>query len=139
MRFPQQTRLTDRSAGVTGNCTQAAIAGFFDLPLESVPDFNLLYGGEPGVFWREVEAFFRARGFQLYFGSATFQHGGMYLAGGPTERTSEHGGTHMVVMQAGELLHDPHPSGLGLTSIDMTYHALPLDPAAFKSRTGAAS
>lgn len=133
-RWHTQTQLHEPEKGITGNCTQAAIASFFGLPLEQVPDFNTIHQHDEhaGPFWAAVEAFFAEQGYQLVHSPEMVQHGGMYFAGGPTERTTVHGGTHIVVMQAGRMIHDPHPSRAGLTDITWTYHAVPLDPATMR-------
>lgn len=126
-RWITQTNLHDPSNGVVGNCTQAAIASYLGLPLDQVPDFNDIHKDEPhaGQFWRHIDHFFAAHGYELMLKPKTFRPRGTFLASGPSER----GFKHMVVMRDDRLLHDPHPSRAGLASIDHIWVAVPLDPA----------
>jgi SPP1 gp7 family putative phage head morphogenesis protein len=99
-----QTRI--EALGATrGNCAQAAVASFLNLPLEEVPDFM-----EHPHFDRSVRAFFRAHGFDLIDKPLGFMPRGYYFERG----TSYFGHEHIVLMRAGHLMHDPNPLGRGL-------------------------
>ena len=91
------------------NCMQCAAAYMLGVPLADVPDFEKAGAGA----WESFEAFFSERGFTAELFPPSVEILGDYLAIGDTER----GTSHMVVMRGGKLLHDPHPSNAGLTSI----------------------
>lgn len=94
--------------GQNGNCTQAAVASLFDLPLVDVPNFI-----EGPDFDRALTQFFAAHGYRLVVRSPdSFERwrDRYYLASGPAARGYE----HMVVYRGGVLAHDPYPGGRGL-------------------------
>lgn len=95
------------------NCMQCAAAYMLGVPLADVPDFEKA-GADA---WESFEAFFSERGFTAELFPPSAEIVGDYLASGDTER----GTSHMVVMRGGELLHDPHPSNAGLTSIQAVW------------------
>jgi hypothetical protein len=95
------------------NCMQCAAAYMLGLPVAAVPDFEKA-GADA---WESFEAFFAGRGFTAEMFPPTVEIVGDYLASGDTAR----GTSHMVVMRAGELLHDPHPSNAGLKSVQAVW------------------
>lgn len=95
------------------NCMQCAAAYMLGLPLSDVPDFEQV-GSEA---WEAFYEFFAERGFTAEMLPPTMEFDGDYLASGETER----GTSHMVVMRGGKLLHDPHPSAIGLTRIQVKW------------------
>ena len=128
-RFVTQTTFhsPDREGG--GNCAEAACASIFGLPLSSVPRF---YDpeGKPTTsyrYWRNFENFCGSQGYYVIRRDAELHIEAIHLASGPSER----GCSHMVVMQNGKLLHDPHPSGKGLVKVEQTWLLVPKDPLAF--------
>lgn len=121
-----QTRFGDE-----GNCMQAAVASFFELPLAQVPDF----AAWPDTYIR-LQRFFSDRGFELRRRDPEFSPRGYYFVTG----TSERGGEHMVIYRNGKLAHDPHPGGNGLVMRDevlwpypMTDNARVLTGASFRA------
>lgn len=95
------------------NCMQSAVAYMLGLPIEAVPDFEK---AGPHA-WDLFEQFFDERGFSAEMFPPTVEIAGDYLASGSTGR----GTSHMVVMRGGKLLHDPHPSNAGLTSLQVVW------------------
>lgn len=106
-----QTLFRDEANGTRGNCLQAAVASVLDLPLDAVPhfvsfddwasvfiDFLAIHGME----WRSR--------YVLRDAPPT----GIAIAYG----TSPRGIKHAVVTDGWRLVHDPHPDGGGLTSLD---------------------
>jgi hypothetical protein len=102
----------------TGNCTEAAIASLLSVPLASVPSFRF---PDATAHWEAVDKYIGEMGFWLVFANATYQPDGLYLATGPAAR----GCTHVVVMDRGELKYDPHPSRIGLLSVDHVIYLVP--------------
>lgn len=105
-----------------GNCTEAAVASILGLTLEEVPRFHK-EGGEAYDFWDAFETFLEMRGLYVYRRDYNFQPDCLYLASGPSVR----GCGHMVVMCAGELVHDPHPSRAGLIKVEHVHLLIPKD------------
>lgn len=104
---------TYKQAEGSKNCMQCAAAYMLGIPLSDVPDFEKA-GSEA---WEAFYAFFADRGFSAEMFPPTVEIDGDYLASGQTKR----GTSHMVVMRGGKLLHDPHPSNAGLTSVDVVW------------------
>ncbi|MCM8735994.1 hypothetical protein M5E06_17820 [Azospirillum sp. A1-3] len=124
MKPVDQDRFHDKEAGTRGNCMQAAVASLLGLPLADVPDF--LEARDRGSheelalgYWLE------GLGFDMIRLPGNHCPDAYYLASGPASR----GVHHMVVMKAGELAHDPHPSRAGLLKADHVYVLVPMRPA----------
>lgn len=103
-----------------GNCTEAAVASLLGIPMPTKfgPD------GDSLTFWTDFEKCFAAHGFWVLREGGNFQPDGLYLASGPSAR----GCSHMVVMNGGKLVHDPHPSNAGITEVTNVWLAIPYDP-----------
>jgi hypothetical protein len=103
-----------------GNCLQAAVATILREPLDGVPNFYLF-----GPLW--VEALNLYLGIWALSIQRDTDESGLTIAVGQSER----GVKHCVVCVDGEMVHDPHPSRAGLTSIDyylgLAGHDLPYD------------
>lgn len=117
-----QTRLSGPNQ--RGNCMQAAVASLLELPLDRVPNFIEARdrGGHEELAMRR---FLLGLGFEVVRLPGNHVSEGYCLAVGPTDR----GTHHMVVVQDGELVHDPHPSRQGLRAVSFVYLLVPLDPA----------
>jgi hypothetical protein len=108
-----------------GNCFACCVASLLELDLESVPNFHQEHQ-EKWVFplrdWLKPMGLFPLV-CQLDISDAFLQDyvegsGAVYIAGGITHRHS----SHACIYRGGELLHDPHPDGQGLKTIeDMTF------------------
>lgn len=124
-RFKKQTDF-----GSTGNCFSACLASVFDIPLEDVPNFYIIAGNDPAIWWGAVRDWLRLRGFGVMSIQANLidQFEGLFIVGGESERGIE----HAVLYQNGKVIFDPHPSNVGVkevTSVDLLY---PLDPSRLK-------
>jgi hypothetical protein len=120
-RWVTQTAFYDPAIPTSGNCVQAAVASLLALPLEDVPNFI-----ERGFDWSIwLEDWLAERRLMLVRFDCEMVWDGLYLASGPSPR----GVNHMVVMQDGKLVHDPHPSRAGLEKITATFLLAPYDPA----------
>lgn len=138
MKPVYQTYFGDGSNGaIPGNCMQAAVASLLELSLEYVPHFTkdmpswsasylalqhwldqwdyglLTINGEPACYgegWAPCHGLLHQ-----------FQY---YLVSGKSPR----GLGHMCVGQQGVIVHDPHPDGGGLVSIQDYTLLVPLQP-----------
>ena len=98
----------------TGNCLQASVASVLELPLDEVPNFML-----------EADLTTALGTFLAQFGMVSitltasqvsrWRPSGFHLIGGRSLRGDFN---HSVVGYNGEVIHDPHPSGGGLRTID---------------------
>lgn len=120
--------------GRPGNCYQAAIASALELPLDDVPHFATFASD----WFAQSAPWFRQRGLirSFYQGQAlTDLVWPLYLIPGTDfwgERVSRIIGAlgagpsprgpfrHVVVLDpnTGDMIHDPHPSGAGVTEVD---------------------
>lgn len=115
------TRVTQTRTGENGNCFAACLASIFDLPMESIPDFEVT---EPGWLGRVAE-FLEL--LDLYYVQVDtddamlaemFRYGRTYTL---MIGVSPRGGLHAVVALNGEMVHDPHPqdgTGRGLVKVE---------------------
>lgn len=103
-----------------GNCLQAALASVLDLQLEDVPHFVWLTRDEPAATaaWHHAMNQWLAAHFGLnvvYFRAGdepgAWKPTGYHLLSG----TSPRGSMHETVGLDGELAHDPHPAGGGVS------------------------
>lgn len=103
--------------GEKGNCFEACIASFFDIPINDVPNLNAYEEGEwleklndwlrpqglvyfeGRILYGEMDEFFRDKDFY-------------YIAIGPTIRSAEI--LHAVIGRKGKTLFDPHPDNPGI-------------------------
>lgn len=121
--FVDQTILYNPAEGSEkGNCTEASVASILGLSLSDVPNFRA-----KGVesFWDEFHGFFRERGYEAVLFPKGWQFETLYLASGLSPR----GVHHMVVMQDGKIVHDPHPSKAGIGEVESLWLIVPIDPA----------
>ena len=93
------------------NCMQCCVSYMLGLPLESVPDFATDGG------WELFSEFVEAKGYAAVMLPGNREFEADYLASGVTER----GTSHMVVMNDGKLVHDPHPSNAGLVDVQCVW------------------
>jgi hypothetical protein len=107
-----QTTFFDSDKGTRGDCLRACLSSITEFPIELFP---------LSTWIGDYYDLFLPLGLDYEFVSNVSLIGdhpgidGMYIAYGETERT---GRLHAVVINAtGELVHDPYPSGNGLTKI----------------------
>lgn len=113
-----QTITAASGADLPGNCLQAAVASIFELPLDAVPHF-VTYPNWP-LKLRRWSASFGLYPLDLgvtaddpWLHHTPAHH---VLIGGSPRLPGE---AHAVVGFAGEIVHDPHPDGGGVTD----YHS----------------
>lgn len=107
------------------DCTECAVATYLGIPRSEVPNFH---GDDGSVgYWDRIDKFFASRGLYIHMFNVIYTFPCLYLAMGSTARDTN----HFVVMKDGELFHDPHPSGAGLTKISYVLLAVPMDPAEY--------
>ncbi len=99
----------------SGNCMQCAMAFMLGLRIDQVPDFAA--SGSPQQCWELFESFAESQGYSAVMipGNRSFEAD--YLVSG----TSPRGTPHMVVMNDGRLVHDPHPSNAGLSDVQCVW------------------
>jgi hypothetical protein len=83
---------------------QAATASFFDVPLETVPDFGQRGG------WEAMREFFKGYGYTLEELESDAAPPGYYFVIGISTQLHD----HIVIYRLGRLVHDPNPNGRGL-------------------------
>ena len=93
------------------NCMQCCVSYMLGLPLESVPNFATAGG------WDRFASFAESQGYAAVMLPGNHEFEADYLASGATER----GTPHMVVMNDGKLVHDPHPSNAGLVEVQSVW------------------
>ncbi len=103
-----------------GNCTTAALASFFSMSMDDVPDVYSMRIED----WRDnLVDFFLEKGFELIFDTIPpDDQSGIYFVEGLSSR----GCRHVVLEKEGTLLHDPHPSGDELVTKDVWWIISPL-------------
>lgn len=134
-----QTKVVVRnSAGETvvpGNCYAAAMASMLELPIEAVPNVEVLFPVDDFLWDRVMDDFLAYKGYELVYNSDfKYWHPEMiegasaeviemmkqitadkfYFASGDSPR----GVKHICIYKNGELVHDPHPTREGLLKID---------------------
>lgn len=93
------------------NCMQCCVGYLLGLPLREVPQFAE-HGG-----WELFQEFAATKGYSAVLLPGNIELEADYLASGSTER----GTSHMVVMNDGKLVHDPHPSNAGLCRVQCVW------------------
>lgn len=104
-----QTKMHDPDNGTHGNCLAAAMASVLEIPLSDIPAFEEMSEES----WHDsLLEFLYGRGYDVDV--LQVPPAGYGIAHGMGPR----GVHHSVVVLDGEFIHDPHPSGLYLDSID---------------------
>ena len=103
-----------------GNCLQATLAAILGRPLESVPHFVSIYP-QGTDWWDRMCGWLYEDGYLLRYPPVDPRNGELLPLCG-IGGWSERGFPHIVVGDAatGQMVHDPHPSRAGLTSVDYT-------------------
>lgn len=105
-----------------GNCLAACLASYFNCSIDEVPDFGALHviGAD---WWQSMRKFGMARGVSIVHvgkGWLTSPPRGLHIQGGTSPRPEiTHG--HVVLIQDGVMVHDPHPSRAGLAEVEDYY------------------
>ncbi|MCX8559795.1 hypothetical protein OS122_02630 [Mycolicibacterium mucogenicum] len=119
--FADQEFLSDPDIGIVGDCWRACIANALELPIADVPHFVRDYDSaflEATQAWLELNdvprLLFRCAFFPIAESLKPF---GILVGRSP--RDVQH--AVLVNTETGEIVHDPHPSRAGLTSIAGAY------------------
>jgi hypothetical protein len=114
-----QSKLYSAEAIHNGNCFAAALASLLDLPLWMVPPFEDMFSRSD--WFARVETWLHQM-FRLRLVRSEEHEPArlpeFYIASGLSPR----GVRHSVIYRAGELAHDPHPSGAGIASVEWCWH-----------------
>lgn len=119
-----QTVFGDGSDGSEpGNCMSACLASVLDLPISEVPNFAAM--GQNGYF-DGIRNWLLARDLYIFETDEDPSHNPgapdymNYIACGKSSR----GLHHSVVMSEGVVVHDPHPSNVGLVGAPNRFYIL---------------
>ena len=114
-----------------GNCFSTCIACLLELPVDEVPNFCGDNWGNDGEWFRAANrwlARFGLRYFEVDFGEWVGHELGLpdcyLIVCGPGPRDCD----HATVWLGGEMIHDPHPSGMGLLKPKSVGLLVPTDP-----------
>lgn len=103
-----------------GDCLRACVASILGIPPESVPHFAQYIDhpeGTDSLWWWALVGFCAAEGWTVTVAAKVGGPPGWSLADGWSPR----GHRHVCVAHDGLIVHDPHPSGSGLTAIERWY------------------
>lgn len=123
-----QTKLHDPPRQ-NGNCLAAALASILELPIEAIPEFEDMKKSE---WWDELKSWLKIRGMYIInFDGENIQflldNFDMYFI---VSGTSPRGDcNHSVIYKGNKMVHDPHPSGNGVTEIKEVDVIVPVDPS----------
>ena len=114
-----RVRVPQTRFGQEGNCIQACLASFFGLPIEEA-----LHPEDENNWLAEVQEWCLPRGYLAICiqPKVPLKPAGIHFMGGISAR----GLGHLVVAQDGEMIHDPHPNGDGLTEHEDWILMIPL-------------
>lgn len=119
MKPVMQSKLYAQDAIHNGNCYAACLASLLDLPLWMVPPFEDMFGRSD---WHDRTQEWLERLFKLRLvrseGHPVEMLPEYYIASGLSPR----GVRHSVLYRAGQIAHDPHPSGAGISAVEWCWH-----------------
>ena len=103
-----------------GNCLAACLCSILEVPL----DESLRFHGDPAWQSRLREFMVRHGSWVHFVDNILFPvtPRGVHVGGGPSPR----GIAHACVFEDGRLIHDPHPSRLGIFRVERWYVIEPL-------------
>lgn len=112
-----------------GNCWQTVLASVLDLPLDEVPHFvqdDHTHNGRENFewdWWKRSIDWLRDRGMKLEYAKVDETPGEYLLVSGKSPRGD---GTiyHVVIYRDGVMVHDPHPDGTGLLTVESNAYAI---------------
>lgn len=111
-----QTNIHNESTN--GNCMRASLASIFEISIDDLPRFEEMDKDK----WRKAfENWLGTQGYSLSITKEQPITDGYYMMLGKTVR----GVLHCVVAKQGNMVHDPHPSGTGLTTITRYWQFIP--------------
>lgn len=110
MKPVKQDIFVNDPQGRPGNCLQACIASILELKLEEVPHFVTLPDDEWFAF---LCNWLYDQGYEVEDFDSVWETDDFMLVVGPSPRSV----SHAVVYKNGELVHDPHPSDVGILEV----------------------
>ena len=135
----EQKHLHDPDNGIKGDCFSATLASLLHIPIEEVPIFDNVDGVE-GTWLIEVNKFLKEYGlaFAVFEGNSNFEEvfkfmgvtGLYHEIAGDSPRFPGTG--HSCVAKDFTVIHDPHPTKLGLQDITSYGIFIALQPWRFK-------
>ncbi len=120
-----QTQIHDPENGVIGNCMAASFASVAG---ETIDAWNHITSF-PDDWYALVEEEWRKRGYAVVRIGAEYCPGGAPPGVGFCSGPSPRDFSHMVVVEDGRIVHDPHPSQGGLKSKEVWWMLWPLAEA----------
>lgn len=150
-----QTKIVVRNSNneivQNGNCWASAIASILELPLSEVPNFEIWFQWEDGIWWYLTLLFLNKKGYHLeynnHFRVFHFTEDEYYnwceenkVEPGVYELIKEslkdqyyfisglspRGVSHVTIWQNGNMVHDPHPTREGILELKSFEHIRPL-------------
>ena len=111
----------------TGNCGEACVASILEISLDDIPSLHNPDDSLDGEYYCErLRKFLRKFGMTYIdlelrkeYNPMDFFKDCYVITTGPSPRATEEWHRHAVVWRNGKIIHDPHPSGDGLKTIDM--------------------
>ena len=124
----------DAPAEQRGNCFQASLATVLQMPLEEAFDCtDIKYDGKDGLWFRDLNKWLEQYRLGCIFLETSKEKPafvseilGIHIAE-CMSKTLYHGERHAVVMQDGDLLHDPNPNAKEQGEMQGIYIFVPLE------------
>uniref|UniRef100_A0A6M3JS73 Uncharacterized protein n=1 Tax=viral metagenome TaxID=1070528 RepID=A0A6M3JS73_9ZZZZ len=104
-----------------GNCMRAVFASLLELSIDEVPPFEDMPDSK---YFPKLLDWLESIGFYLLQWDEEIYLPVFYIANGISPR----GVSHSVVYFEEKMVHDPHPSGLGINTITSVWVLLPINP-----------
>jgi hypothetical protein len=124
MKPVTQTTFYDPSMPVDqqrGNCWSACLASLLELDIEEVPDFVQIEVSGGQYWWEHTLEWLAHRGYRLARVMGELPKDPYIMCGiSPRSPNGEPVG-HSVIYQDGVMIHDPHPSGDGITAEESAF------------------
>jgi hypothetical protein len=129
----KQTKLWQADGAHAGNCLVACLASLLEIPLWMVPPFDEMFGAFAIINrvnqW--LDQFANLEMVQLE-GHQLDKLPTFYIASGQSPR----GILHATIYSGGQLVHDPHPSDGGLSTVEFTRHLQKIIPDSASHQAG---
>jgi hypothetical protein len=119
-----KSRVDQTQFGSDGNCAAACLASYFGCTLAELPDVGEI-AKAGGDWWKAIADVCMSRGVRIIHAWASWFPAppkGLHIAGGQSTR----GLDHVVLVEDGRMVHDPHPSRAGLLEIEDYWLMIPL-------------
>lgn len=114
-----------------GNCLTAVVASLLDLPLNEVPNFVQDHVDHDADnhrewdWWHRLVKFLHDHGWALHSATLDANPGEHLWVSGKSPRAD--GIHHAVIYRDGVMVHDPHPDGTGILTVENAHGLHRLD------------